>query len=166
MTPADRRRLHQLAELMWQHRAQLDYPTRDVRGTLDRETFNLSRTEAIERLSRGGRLMFDCSGFWTCLYKWSSLKDPNGVKFAFEGATGTMLAHLPHYHDGKRCDVGALAVFGPATGEHVSGVLEPDHKNGNPIMLSHGEPGLVKIRVEAEARQHRPPVTFLSVAGL
>lgn len=164
MTHDDRRRLHQLAELFVQHKTQLDYPRHDVRGPRDAETFHLTRSQAIERLHNGGHLCFDCSGAVTCLYKWCGLKDPNGLGYAHEGYTGTMLRHLPHYSDPKRARVGALVVFGPATGEHVAMVLEPGR---DPLLFSHGfQGGTGPIRLSVERSAHHQPVTFLNVSGL
>lgn len=160
----DRQRLHQLAELLIQHKAQLDYPRHDVRGPKDAETFRLTRTQAIERLHRGGRLMFDCSGSVTCLFKWCGLKDPNGLGYKHEGYTGTMLAHLPHYTDPRHARPGALVVFGPGTGEHVAMVLEPGK---DPLLFSHGfEQGAGPILLSAERRYHHAPVTLLNVSSL
>lgn len=165
MTADDRKRLHELMELLVHHRLQLDYPKDDVRGPKDAATFALTHDQAVRRLKNGGRLMFDCSGAATCLYKWTKpLHDPNGLGYAHEGYTGTMLAHLPHYSDPKRARVGALVVFGPGTGDHVAVVLEP---GDDPLLFSHGyEQASGPIRLSKERTYHRPPVTFLSVAGL
>src|SRR5258707_10141593 len=138
MTHADRERLHAIMAKLIEHKAQLDYPLHDVRGPKDAETFRLTWTEAQHRLASGLKLMFDCSGCVTCIYKWAGLSDPNGLAYKHEGYTGTMLAHLPHYSDAKRCRIGALPVFGPATGKHVACVYEPDPLHGNPLLFSHG----------------------------
>jgi len=167
VTAADRKRLHAIMAKLIEHHAQLDYPLHDVRGKLDAETFALTWTQAQHRLANGGRLMFDCSGCVTCIYKWAGLKDPNGLSYKHEGYTGTMLAHLPHYQDAKRCRVGALAVFGPGTGEHVAMVYERDATDGNPLLFSHGARGLTgPIRLSRERRFHDPPVTLLNVSAL
>jgi hypothetical protein len=167
MIHAEREKLRQLAELLIQHKAQLDYPRKDVRGRLDAETFHLTRSEAVERLNRGGRLMFDCSGAITCLYKWCGISDPNGLGFSHEGYTGTMLAHLPHYTDGRKARTGALVVFGPGTGEHVAMVIRPDPKGGDPLLFSHGfELGSGPILLSQERHAHHRPVSFLNVSGL
>ena len=149
------------------HKTQLDYPLYDVRGKLDAETFRLTWKQAQERLASGGHLMFDCSGAVTCIYKWAGLSDPNGLDYSHEGYTGTMLAHLPHYTDARKCGVGALAVFGPGTGEHVAMVYESDTVHGNPELFSHGARGLTgPIRLADERRFHDPPVTLLNVSHL
>ncbi len=167
MNTADRKRLHGIMEVLIRHAAQLDYPLHDIRGKLDAETFAMSWAEAKAHLESGGRLMFDCSGCATCIYKWAKLKDPNGLGYKHEGYTGTMLHNLPHYDNAKRARRGALVIFGPATGEHVAVVLEPDAKTGDPLLFSHGARGLTgPIRLHRERRFHNPPVTFLDVSGL
>lgn len=149
------------------HHLQLDYPTHDVRGKLDAETFALTWAQAEKRLADGGRLMFDCSGAITCIYKWAGLKDPNELAYKHEGYTGTMLAHLPHYSNAKRGRVGAIVIFGPATGEHGALVFTPDKVGGDPVLFSHGARGTSgPIRLHREQRFHDPPVTFLDVSGL
>lgn len=168
MTHEDRQRLHTLMHLLIAHHSQLDYPRDDVRGAADAVTFALNHDQAVHRLTTGGRLMFDCSEAATCLFKWTKpLHDPNGLAYSHAGYTGTMLAHLPHYSDGKRARTGALVVFGPGTGDHVAVVLEPDAQHGNPMLFSHGaEQAAGPIKLSDLAAALRPPVTFLSVAGL
>ncbi len=167
MTATDRKRLHGIMEVLVQHAAQLDYPNKDVRTKLDSATFNLTWAQAQAHLKAGKHLMFDCSGAITCIYKWAKLKDPNGLAYRHEGYTGTMLAHLPHYSSGKRARVGAIVIFGPATGEHGAMVLEADAKGGDPLLFSHGFRGATgPIRLHREARFHDPPVTFLDVSSL
>jgi hypothetical protein len=154
--------------LLIRHRDQLDYPVHDVRGTKDALTFHLDHSEAVSMLEHGQRLMFDCSGCVTCVFKWTRpLRDPNGLGYQHEGYTGTMLHHLPHYTDGKRARTGALVVFGPGVGVHVAMVLEPDPQHGDPVLFSHGaEHAAGPIRLSALKRGLPGPVTFLSVAGL
>jgi hypothetical protein len=167
VTHADRERLHAVMKVLMQHKAQLDYPLHDVRGPKDSETFHLTWAEAKARLAAGGHLMFDCSAAVTCIYKWADCSDPNGLGYRHVGYTGTMLAHLPHYKDAKRCRVGALAVFGPATGEHVACVYQADPVEGNPLLFSHGARGVSgPIRLGQESRFHDPPVTLLDVSSL
>lgn len=168
MTHADRQRLHSIMETLIRHKAQLDYPLHDVRGAKDAATFHLTWAEAQAKLTAGDHLMFDCSGCVTCIDKWAGgLKDPNGLAYQHEGYTGTMLRHLPHYTDPKLARVGALVVFGPATGEHVAMVLAPDSQRGDPELFSHGARGLSgPILLSAERRFHDPPVTLLNVSSL
>ncbi len=167
MTQADRKRLHGIMEVLIKHAAQLDYPLHDVRGKLDAATFALTWTQAQAHLAAGRRLMFDCSGCITCIYKWAGLKDPNGLAYKHEGYTGTMLAHLPHYANAKRARMGAIVIFGPATGTHGALVFEPDAKGGDPLLFSHGiRGGTGPVRLHREQRFHPPPVTWLDVSGL
>lgn len=112
-------------------------------------------------------LTMDCSESVTALCKWAGLKDPNGAHYDGTGYTGTLLANLPHYRDPRHAYIGALAVFGPGSGDHVAMVLEPDHEHGNPVLFSHGtEAGPVRVTLTRESALHRPPTTFLSIAGL
>ncbi len=167
MTTQDRQRLKAILGVLIRHAALLDYPLHDVRGRLDAETFALTWPQAQAHLVAGRHLMFDCSGAITCLYKWAKLKDPNGLAYRREGYTGTMLDHLPHYSDPKRARIGAIVIFGPATGEHGAVVYEADRTNGDPLLFSHGARGVTgPIRLHREARFHDPPVTFLDVSGL
>lgn len=165
-TRAQRLHLVSLIELLHEHRAQLDYPPHDVRGTADARTFRLTEQQAVTLLHAGGRLTADCSEMVTELLRWVGCADPNGLNYHYAGYTGTMLAHLPHYSNAKAAGVGALCVFGPGTGEHVSMVYEPDTARGNPLLASHGRPGFDFVRLNDERAWHAPPVTFLSVAHL
>jgi hypothetical protein len=167
MTHADRTRIREILALLIRHHNQLEYPRNDVRGAADAATWKLTLTEAEAKLKRGGHLCFDCSQSATQVFRWAKVKDPNGLAYKHVGYTGTMLAHLPHYSDPKRADIGALVVFGPGTGDHVAVVYEPDHTHGDPLLFSHGATHTAgPIRLSVERQYHRPPVTFLSVAGL
>lgn len=167
MIHTERQKLKDMAELLIRHKDQLHYPRHDVRGKLDAETFRLNRRQAVERVTSGGDLMFDCSGAVTCMYKWCGLSDPNGLSFQHEGYTGTMLAHLPHYTDARKARTGALVVFGPGTGEHVAMVIRPDPIHGDPLLFSHGyEHDAGPILLATERGYHHAPVTFLNVSGL
>lgn len=167
MTHAERRAIHAIAEVLIGHAAQLDYPRGDVRGSRDAETWKLSWEEARDRLSRGAHLQFDCSQSATQIMRWARVKDPNGLDYRYPGYTGTMLHELPHYSDPRRCDVGALIVFGPGTGDHVAMVIHPDHEHGDPQLFSHGAAHTAgPILLSVERTYHRRPVTCLSVAGL
>lgn len=165
MNTADRTRLHELMHLLISHRQQLDYPAHDVRGPKDAATFALDRSQAVAKLTSGGRLMFDCSGAITCIYKWTPpLHDPNGLHYSHEGYTGTMLAHLPHYTDPRRARVGAIVIFGPGTGVHGAMVLEP---GDDPVLFSHGaEEAAGPIKLSQLRRGLPGPVTFCEVDGL
>ncbi len=164
MTPADRKRLHELASLLVEHEPQVDYPWHDVRGAKDAATFKLSAAQMRTWLAAGKHLMMDCSEGVTCLYKWAGLKDPNGLEYAYAGFTGTLLRHLPHYDDPARARTGALVVYGAGTGEHVSMVME---KGKDPLLWSHGFSGGPQlIRLSRQAAYHHRPVTFLNVSGV
>jgi hypothetical protein len=165
-TAAQRHHLRTLMDELHAHRAQLDYPPHDVRGTADRRTFALTETQAMHVLGAGGRLSMDCSEFATELLHWVGCADPNGLHYRYAGYTGTMLAHLPHYSNPKAAGIGALVVYGPGTGEHVAMVHTPDPKRGNPLLCSHGRPGLDFVYLRDESSWHKPPVTFLSIAHL
>jgi hypothetical protein len=163
-TPEQRAELHRLMQLLIAHAPQINYPTLDVRGHADAATFALSREQAEARLQNGQHLTFDCSGAVTCLCKWAGLHDPNGLDYAHEGYTGTMLRNLPHYTNPSGANVGALVIFGPGTGQHVGMVLE---RGADPVLFSHGERGYCgPIRLSAERVFHSPPVTLLSIAAL
>jgi hypothetical protein len=158
-TEEQRRRLRSLMAYLLDHEADIRYaqvrPMREVR---------LTWPEAQHRLQHGPGLTFDCSESVTCLCRWAGLHDPNGNGYNGHGYTGTLLGHLPHYTSPASARVGALAVFGPGTGEHVAMVYAP---GSNPLMWSHGSTaGPQLIRLASEARLHAPPVTFLSIAAL
>lgn len=151
-TAAQRAKLHSLMLDLLAHEPEVHYaqirPMRSVK--LARPVYPLT---------------MDCSEAVTCLCKWAGLRDPNGLGYNGSGYTGTLLGHLPHYHDPAAALVGALVVFGPGTGEHVAMVLEPDH--ANPLLWSHGgERGPIRVRLHDEAQDHHPPVTFLSISAL
>lgn len=126
----------------------------------------MTEQQALHVLASGGRIMADCSELVTELLHWVGCADPNGLHYRYAGYTGTMLSNLPHYSDPKAAGVGALVVFGPGTGEHVSMVYKPDPVKGNPLLASHGRPGYDLLRLDTEAAWHRPPVRFLSIAHL
>lgn len=164
MTAKDRAKLKELALLLIAHEKQVHYPRGDVRGPLDAATFKLSEAQMRSTLAHGGSLMMDCSQGVTCLYKWAGLQDPNGLGYRYAGYTGTLLEHLPHYSDPSKARVGALVVYGPGTGDHVSMVVE---WGKNPLLWSHGfEGGPQLVRLATQRSYHRAPVTFLRVAGV
>src|SRR5437868_14540651 len=103
---------------------QVHYPPHDIRGPADARTFALSEQDLEHVLSAGGGVTMDCSEAVTELCRWAGLRDPNGLGYRYAGYTGTLLAHLPHYSDPAAAYPGALVVYGPGTGEHVSMVYE------------------------------------------
>jgi hypothetical protein len=164
-TLAQRRHLAALMRYLIAHRGQLDYPPGDQRDWRDSRSWQLSEQQAEHLLGAGGRMQLDCSEMGAWLLKavgcwhWSS-----------PGYTGTHLELLPVYHDPKLAGVGALAVFGGGTGHHEAIVLTPDAKGGNPLMFSHGRPGVDVIRLRDEAARQassgHPGVRLLSIAHL
>lgn len=164
MNAANRKKLHELAALLLAHEPLVNYPWHDVRGAADAATFKLTEKQMRTRLAAGKHLMMDCSEAVTCLYKWAGIEDPNGLRYRYAGFTGTLLSHLPHYSDPSKARVGALVVYGPSTGEHVSMVYEA---GADPLLWSHGfdrAPQLIRLSVQRQ--HHHTPVTFLRVAGL
>ena len=151
-SPAQRQHLAKLMRALIAHEPQVHYA-------------QIRPMRSIHLKAPAYPMTLDCSEAVTCLCKWVGLKDPNGLGYNGRGYTGTLLDHLPHYHDPARAMVGALVVFGPGTGAHVAMVLEPDHRN--PLLFSHGqERGPLAIRLHDEAEAHQPPATFLSIAAL
>jgi hypothetical protein len=161
--PAQRAELVELVRFLRSHRAQLDYPPGDVRGTADAATWRLDLAGARARLAAGGRLQFDCSQCVQQLFRWLDLGDPCGLDFRYAGDTGAMLRHLPHYTNARGAGRGALVVYGPGRGEHVSIVIEP---GVDPLLGSHGRNGFDLWRLSEQRTWHTPPVTFCSIADL
>lgn len=86
-------------------------------------------------------LTTDCSGIVTIIAKWSGCPDPNGNDYDGSGYTGTLLTHLPEIgiHQTWRGD---LAILGPGTGDHVVMLLEGGARKSDPLVMSHGHPGI------------------------
>lgn len=143
---------------------QVNYPLHDVRGSLDAATFALTEDAMLNRLYTREHLMMDCSQAVTSLCRWADLHDPNGLGYRYAGYTGTLLHNLTHYTDPAKANIGALVVYGPSTGDHVSMVYE---RGADPLLWSHGfDGGPVLIRLSAQRQMHRAPVTLLSIAKL
>jgi hypothetical protein len=141
----------------------MDYPPGDVRTDLDAATWRLSREGMRHTLVSGHRLQADCSQIAQQAFRWCDLQDPCGLGFRYAGDTGAMLHHLPHYSSPRGAGRGALVVFGPGRGEHVSIVIEP---GPDPLLWSHGRPGVDLWRLSQQRSWHRPPVTFCAVLEL
>jgi len=153
-----------LMKLLRSYAPQVHYPPHDVRTAFDARTFNLSEQQLEHLLRGGGGVQMDCSEAVTEVCRWAGLRDPNGLGYRYAGYTGTLLKHLPHYSDPAAAFVGALVVFGPYPGEHVSMVYE---RGTDPVLWSHGrEQGPDLYRLSVERGWHSPPVTFLSIAHL
>lgn len=170
MNKANRAHLHDLMTFLLDREPQVNYPLHDIRGPKDAETWKLSEAQMRARLERGGHIMSDCSQMATELFKWAGLADPNGLGYAVSRGgiplcfTGTLLQYLRHYTDPKGAGVGALVVYGPSTGDHVSVVYEVGR---DPLLFSHGfDGGPVLIRLSAQRKMHRPPVTLLNVSRI
>jgi hypothetical protein len=165
-THAQREHLLALMDYCYLHRAQWDYPPHDHRGSADAVTFRMSEQTLHHVLSSHGRVSADCSEWVTELLRWVGCNDPNGLGYRYAGYTGSMLSHLPTYTNAKHAQVGALVVYGPGTGDHVSMVHTPDPKGGNPLLQGHGRPGMDRRHLADERLLHRSPVRLCSIAHL
>lgn len=160
-------RLHVLAVLDFFHRhaAQLLYPPGDQRTNRDGESWRWSEQTTEHVLAAGGFWQGDCSEFGSYVLKCAGL-----WKWADPGWTGSHLQLLPAYVDPHAAGVGALVVFGAGSGVHECVVHTADRRGGNPLLASHGQPGLglVKLRDEASYFEQagHPGVRFLSIAHL
>jgi hypothetical protein len=163
-TKVERAHMHDLMNLLLEHEPQVNYPLHDIRGAKDAATFRLTEVQLRAKLKNGGHIMFDCSQAVTQICKWAGLDDPNGLDYGWPGYTGTLLRHLRHYSDPSGAAVGAIVVYGPATGDHASMVYTP---GSDPLLWSHGfDGGPVLIRLSKQRRMHRTPVTFLNISRL
>lgn len=96
-------------------------------------------------LGRSLPLTTDCSGFVTLCYYLAGAPDPNGLGYAGQGWTGTLLDHLP---PAALPRPGDIVVFGAYPGRHCALLLEP---GDDPLLASHGqERGPLAIRLGAE----------------
>jgi hypothetical protein len=156
-----------LMVLLSEHAHLVRYPPGDVRGPLDRLTWNLTEEQLLRRLHAGQPIQFDCSQCFTQLCRWAGLSDPSGFGYRVCGYTGTILAYAEQhgavYIDPRRAGIGAPCVFGPGTGEHVSTVMEP---GPDPLLGGHGRPGFDELRLSVERTWHEPPVRFCSIEHL
>lgn len=141
---------------------KVHYPNHDVRtdsiGHI--KTFPILMAE----LNTPDGITVDCSQSVELICHVAGLTDPDGLDYSRDGYTGTLLEHLPHYHDPGGAAVGAIVVFGPGTGEHAAMVRHPGR---DPILFSHGgEQGPLYLPLSVERQYHSPPVTFLSITHL
>lgn len=171
-TKAERAHMHEIMALLLNHEPQVHYPRKDIRGAADAATWKLTEAQLRAKLAAGGTIMFDCSQAVTQVCRWGGLDDPNKMGYATwpsgvpKAYTGTLLAALPHYTDPKGAGVGAIFVYGPGTGDHAS-MLYGDPFTKDPLLWSHGfDGGPVLIRLSAQRKQHRPPVTILNISRL
>jgi hypothetical protein len=166
-TQAQRNAIAGLLDFLLEHRGQVHYPPIVHGQIVRRETVHDIRTvaELKRRVRRTEGWTVDCSQCVTGVLLAAGCRNPNG--FNTDGFTGTLLEHLPHYHDPRAAYIGALAVFGPGTGHHVAIVRHRDTHHGNPVMLSQGQesdPRMINLLTEAAYQPH--PVTMLSIAHL
>jgi hypothetical protein len=156
--------MKELMDLLLHYEPQVRYPVHDIRGPKDAATFRLTEPGLRSKLKLGGEIQFDCSQAVTQICKWAGLDDPNGLDYKWPGYTGTLLAHLKHYSRAQSAGVGALVVYGPGTGEHVSMVYEP---GTDPTLWSHGsDGGPILVRLSQQRQWHHSPVTLLNISRL
>jgi len=161
-THAQRLELRKLMGLLVRNEPAVHY-----RQARPMSTRTIADVEQLRHELAHGGISMDCSESVTLLCRLAGLQDPNGLHYNGTGFTGTLLDHLPHYHEPRAAAIGALVVFGPGTGDHVAMVHTPDARTGNPRLFSHGqERGPLLVHLHDEAAAHRPPVRFLSIAGL
>lgn len=157
----------ELAALMdWSvaHAALIHYPP-IVHG-------RIIRTQSVGHLTSPSayraQVLSRAGAVWDCSQNVYALLLAIGCRVRFpEGATGSLLAELPHYSDPRAAFIGAVCVLGPGAGDHAMMTRHRDTHRGNPLQYSQGgesDPRFVPLATEAE--YHRPPVTMLSIAHL
>jgi hypothetical protein len=159
-SPAQRIQLAQLMDWLHEHRDRVHYPHGDIRTETVSDIHSVEQVHA--RVLRRAGWTVDCSQTVIALLLAVGLKvpDPNGY-------TGTLLADLPHYQDARAAYIGALAVYGPGSGHHVTMTRHRDTVHGNPVQFSQGQesdPRFISLLTEAQFQPH--PVTMLSIAHL
>ncbi len=164
-TKAQRTHMHHVMDFFYAHRAHVTYPPHDHRSGLDQVAFRMTEQEMEHHLAGGGLFQADCSEMVAEVCRYCGLRDPGATGYRYAGWTGSFLSNerMPHYTEAARAGIGALVVFGPGTGDHVSMVYTPGK---DPLLQSHGRPGMDRLRLSEERKWHRAPVTFLSIAHL
>ena len=158
-THAQRVRIGELLYLLVENAQLVRYPSRDVRT---RRASEIKTEKQLLASLDAGSFEFDCSQTAEIVCVVAGLNWPASMR---DGYTGTMLAHLPHYANHANADLGALAVFGPGTGQHVCQARKA--LGQNPTLYSHGaDRSSYYVSLAVERTFHRPPVTFLSIANL
>ena len=164
-TTAQRQHVHSVLDFMFQHRAHLLYPPGDQRTWRDNQSWNLTEQACEHLILGGGYWQGDCSEFGSWVLKCAGL-----WHWSSPGYTGSHLQLLPVYENPKGAGVGALVIFGPGTGHHECVVYTPDPKYGNPVLMSHGRPGLDKVTLKdmaaSQAAEGYPGVRLCSIAHL
>lgn len=149
---------------MRQHRTHLLYPPGDQRTARDGVSWNLTEQHLHHVLEAGGYWQGDCSEFVPYALKLAGL-----WRWSEPGWTGSHLQLLPRYTDGKQARPGAIVVCGLDTnpnGKHEMIVHTADPKGGDPIVDSHGRPGLDRLRVSQIAAGSLSGHVYLSIAHL
>jgi hypothetical protein len=164
-TTAQRNHMRQVMDYLYAHRAQMDYPPGDQRSSRDAVSWRLTEQQAEHVLAGGGRMQLDCSEFCPWV-----LKSAGCWHWSSPGYTGSHLQLLPVYENPKYAGIGALVIFGGGTGHHEAIVYRPDPKGGNPLLQSHGRPGMDRVLLKdmqaAQTRSGHPGVRLLSIAHL
>lgn len=159
-TERQREELAVLMDWLHEHRDQLAYPAGDI------------RTESVAAINSAGALMARVNrkggAAWDCSQTVIALLLAVGCKVKHpDGYTGTLLADLPNYSDARACYIGALAVYGPGTGHHVTMTRHRDTHHGNPVQFSQGsssDPRYINLLTEAAYQPHG--IRLLSIAKL
>lgn len=160
-TKAQRAHAVHVMDFMHHHASHLLYPPGDERSNRDTVSWHLSEQHMEHILAAGGYWQGDCSEFGSYILKCAGL-----WRWSSPGWTGSHLALLPVYTDGKKANPGALVIFGAGEGKHEAIVHTADHRNGDPMCASHGRPGLQMERVSVIARSIGGGVRYLSIAHL
>lgn len=166
----DRQR-NEMALLMdWLHnrRADVHYPP-IVGGVILRKVkvseLGIHGVADVMRLvDRPGGLTVDCSQMGIVLLTAVGLKVA-----VIDGATSTLLAdpNMPHYTDPRAAYIGAMAVYGPGGGHHLTATRHRDVIHGDPVQFSQGQETDPRyIGLLAEAAHQPAPFTMLSIAHL
>ena len=161
-TKAQRAHAVEVMNFMHQHASHLAYPPGDERSSRDNISWHLTEGHMKTLLEQGHYWQGDCSEYGSYVLKCAGL-----WHWSSPGWTGSHLELLPHhYTDGRNADPGALVIFGAGSGKHEAIVHTADHKHGNPIVSSHGRPGLQVERVSVIAASIGGGVRYLSIAHL
>lgn len=165
-THAQREHVRAWLDFCSAHKSGLLYPPGDQRTARDGLSWHLTESEIERRLDGGGTIQLDCSEFGSKSLAVAGLWPFNGP-----GWTGSHLEDFKGhtYTDGKLARVGALVVFGldhDADGVHEAVVWEADEMGGDPVVASHGRPGLDRLRVSEFTGAEFAGHVYLSIAHL
>lgn len=167
-TNLERNELDELCDWLFENRANVHYPP-IVNGRIERQVrvseLGVHSPADIHRLVlRPGGLTVDCSQM-----EIVKLLAVGLAVSEIDGATSTLLADpkLRHYSDPRGAYNGALAVYGPGGGHHITSTRHRDPWRGNPMQFSQGQESDPRfIPLLTEAKNQPAPVTMLSIAGL